>query len=341
MNHQTLYTKYRPQDLGEVRGQESVVSLFENALKESSLGHAYLFKGGRGTGKTSVARIIARRLGTAPVDIIELDAASNRGIDEMRSLKENISSLPFSSPYKVYIIDEAHMLTLQAANALLKTLEEPPAHVIFILATTDPDKLPATIISRCQVIDFKKPSLTVLSQCIRDIAEKEGISLDEESIAYVARLGNGSFRDAESHLEKLFRSVGKKEITIEDAMKVFRFSSEDYEVQFLKSLMEKDGETLASLVRVLEEKEIDVLSFVESLIGRARYTILLRVLKNKEIHEEVRVLYGEDEYQKLAVFSRDIKNPLTSKDLVNLIEIYDKLKKSSFNPYIILESSVL
>jgi DNA polymerase-3 subunit gamma/tau len=213
--------------------------------------------------------------------------------------------------------------------------------VIFILATTDPDKLPATIISRCQVIDFKKPSLTVLSQCIRDIAEKEGISLDEESIAYVARLGNGSFRDAESHLEKLFRSVGKKEITIEDAMKVFRFSSEDYEVQFLKSLMEKDGETLASLVRVLEEKEIDVLSFVESLIGRARYTILLRVLKNKEIHEEVRVLYGEDEYQKLAVFSRDIKNPLTSKDLVNLIEIYDKLKKSSFNPYIILESSVL
>jgi DNA polymerase III subunit gamma/tau len=341
MNHQTLYTKYRPQDLSEVKGQESVVSLFENALKDSSLGHAYLFKGGRGTGKTSVARIVARRLGTAPVDIIELDAASNRGIDEIRSLKENISSLPFSSPYKVYIIDEAHMLTIQAANALLKTLEEPPAHVIFILATTDPDKLPATIISRCQVIDFKKPSLSVLSQCIRDIAEKEGISLDEESIAYVARLGNASFRDAESHLEKLFRSVSKKDITIQDTEKVFYFSSESREGDFIESFMHKDVEKLSSFIRVMEKKEVDMLSFVESLIYRVRFILLLRLTKDEEIHAEVKELYGNDEYERLLSFSRDTKNPLTSKDLVTLIDIYDTLKKSSFNPCIIVESALL
>src|SRR6266436_4362104 len=148
--HQTLYRAYRPQDFSEVRGQEHIVKALEAAIKSKKISHAYLFSGGRGTGKTSVARILARELGVTDKDLYEMDAASNRGIDDIRELREGVYAMPFESPYKFYIIDEAHMLTKEAWNALLKTLEEPPAHVIFILATTDIDKVPDTIVSRCQ-----------------------------------------------------------------------------------------------------------------------------------------------------------------------------------------------
>jgi DNA polymerase-3 subunit gamma/tau len=140
-----LYRKYRPQSFSDVVGQEQAIELLTSSIKQNKISHAYLFCGGRGTGKTTVARIVAREVGCNDEDIIEIDAASNRGIDEIRELREAVRTAPFSSPYKVYIIDEAHMLTKEAANALLKTLEEPPRHVIFILATTDPEKLPTTI----------------------------------------------------------------------------------------------------------------------------------------------------------------------------------------------------
>ena len=157
MSESVLYRKYRPQSFKEVLGQEHVVEALEGAIRLGRVAHAYLFSGSRGTGKTSVARILAKALGTSETDLYEIDAASNRGIDDIRLLRDGVSAVPFESKRKVYIIDEVHMLTKEAFNALLKTLEEPPPHVIFILATTELEKVPETIISRCQTFSFKRP----------------------------------------------------------------------------------------------------------------------------------------------------------------------------------------
>jgi len=177
-----LYRKYRPQSLKEVIGQDHIVKTLEGAIKLGNISHAYLFAGSRGTGKTSVARILARAVGTSSNDISEIDAASNRGIDNVRELREAVNTLPFESPYKVYIIDEVHMLTKEAFNALLKTLEEPPKHVIFILATTELEKLPETVVSRCQLFTFKKPSQMILREMIVKVAKKEGRSFPALSV---------------------------------------------------------------------------------------------------------------------------------------------------------------
>src|SRR3989344_9526545 len=157
-----LYRKYRPREWGEVVGQEHIVEALKGALALGRVSHAYLFAGARGTGKTSVARILARALKTADIDLHEIDAASNRKIEDARELREAVLSLPFASPYKVYILDEVHMLTKEAFNALLKTLEEPPKHVVFILATTEIDKLPETIVSRCEIHSFRTPNQKTL-----------------------------------------------------------------------------------------------------------------------------------------------------------------------------------
>ncbi len=213
MEHQTLYRKYRPNTLLDIRGQETIVTLFSNVLASGKVGHAYLFAGGRGTGKTSIARIIARELGTSDEDIYEIDAASNRGIDEIRLIRDGVHTRPFSSKYKVYIIDEAHMLTIQAANALLKTLEEPPSHCIFILATTDKEKLPPTILSRCQVIEFKRAQFETLVDFVHSIGEREGLEIERGAAERIARAGDGSYRDTLSILEKVVSSTTEKKIT--------------------------------------------------------------------------------------------------------------------------------
>jgi DNA polymerase-3 subunit gamma/tau len=155
---QAIYTKYRPQKWSEVIGQEQVTEVLKESIKNEKIAHAYLFSGSRGTGKTSVARILAREIGTTEKDLFEIDAASNNGVDEIRALNESVTSLPFDSKYKVYILDEVHMLSKPAFNALLKTLEEPPKHVVFVLATTEPEKIPSTVISRCETYSFKTPN---------------------------------------------------------------------------------------------------------------------------------------------------------------------------------------
>jgi DNA polymerase-3 subunit gamma/tau len=162
MSHISLYRKYRPSNFDEVLGQEAIVATLQSALKSGNISHAYLFAGSRGTGKTSIARIFAKELGTSPNDIYEIDAASNNGVDEMRELTSGVNTLPFDSKYKVYILDEVHMLSKSSFNALLKTLEEPPAHVIFLLATTELHKVLDTVKSRCQVFEFKKPTIEIL-----------------------------------------------------------------------------------------------------------------------------------------------------------------------------------
>ncbi len=207
---QALYRKYRSKKLSEIVGQEHITTTLENALKKGAISHAYLFTGPRGVGKTSIARILAHEVNQLPydentthLDIIEIDAASNRRIDEIRTLRERVHNAPTSAKYKVYIIDEVHMLTKEAFNALLKTLEEPPAHAIFILATTEAHKLPETIISRTQRFTFKPVEQDKAVQHLRYIADQEGIDISDEALALIADHGGGSFRDSISLLDQL------------------------------------------------------------------------------------------------------------------------------------------
>src|SRR3989338_4801302 len=180
-----LYRKYRPNGFAQVVGQEPIIQVLQGSIKQGTVAHAYLFAGSRGTGKTSVARILAKELKTSPRDLYEIDAASSRGIDEIRELREAVRTLPFESKYKIYIIDEVHMLTTPAFNALLKTLEEPPPHVVFILATTEKHKLPETIISRCQTYIFNRPSEVQVEQLLAHVIKEEGYKAEQGSLNFI------------------------------------------------------------------------------------------------------------------------------------------------------------
>lgn len=233
---QALYRKYRPKLFSEVVGQNHVKTLFLNSLKNGEISHAYIFAGPRGTGKTTVARILAKSLncenknGVEPcnkcntcqsidngsfMDVLEIDAASNRGIDEIRKIRETVGYHAAQGNYKVYIIDEVHMLTKEAFNALLKTLEEPPSNVVFILATTNPEKIPQTIISRCQVIDFKNITIEDIIKRLEFVCKKENINISQEALNEIAKRANGGMRDALTILEQVSKSSSKN-ITIED-----------------------------------------------------------------------------------------------------------------------------
>lgn len=275
-NHLALYRKYRPQTFSDVVGQEQLVSLLEKTIKDKKVSHAYLFCGGRGTGKTTVARIFARDIGCNDEDIIEIDAASNRGIDEIRELRDAVRTAPFSSPYKVYIVDEAHMLTKEAANALLKTLEEPPAHVIFILATTDPEKLPATIVSRCQKIVFQVPSLLTLASRLIHVTKGEGKSLGEDAGLLLAKHGKGSYRDALGYLEQVIGMSKGKEITLEEVISVIGHPEHALLVDLLTSFSKGDDKKIVQLVEILSKKS-GALRAYDEFLELVRKALLARV----------------------------------------------------------------
>lgn len=278
-----LYRKYRPHTFKDVVGQEQVVDLLVNSIKQNKISHAYLFCGGRGTGKTSVARIVAREIGCNPEDIIEIDAASNRGIDEIRELREAVRTAPFSSPYKIYIIDEAHMLTKEASNALLKTLEEPPSHVIFILATTDPEKLPATIVSRCQKVFFKNPSHEILSAQLTHVAQQEGFTLNADSATLVAIHGKGSYRDALGILEQIL-AVSDTKIDHEKVRSLLGSSESELLLSLVEALCKKDAKTVVTLLKANRGK--NALRTYDDLIELIRQGLLSRAggeVENKEI----------------------------------------------------------
>jgi DNA polymerase-3 subunit gamma/tau len=187
MSHIALYRKYRPETFDDVLGQDAIVASLKHAIAQEKVSHAYLFAGSRGTGKTSIARIFARALGTSANDIYEIDAASHNGVDEIRELRDGVATLPFDSKYKVYILDEVHMLSKPAFNALLKTLEEPPKHVVFILATTELHKVPETVRSRCQIFEFKKPHAALLASFVQAIAKKEGGAVDDGAAELIVK----------------------------------------------------------------------------------------------------------------------------------------------------------
>ncbi len=231
--YQALYRKYRPKTLEDVCGQDTIVTILKNSIKSGKINHAYLFAGPRGTGKTSVAKIFAKIVNCENLvncipcnkctsctqvnnsDIIEIDAASNNGVDEIRELRNNVNLVPSYGKYKVYIIDEVHMLTTGAFNALLKTLEEPPAHIIFILATTDPHKIPETILSRCQRLDFKKISNKAIVENLRKISKLENIEIEEEALNEIAQLSDGGMRDSVGMLDQV-NAYSSKKISIKD-----------------------------------------------------------------------------------------------------------------------------
>lgn len=229
-----LYRKYRPENFGEVIGQDHIVKAISGALSSGKVAHAYLLSGPRGTGKTTIARIIARELGTSVNDTYEMDAASNRKIEDARDINENVRTLPFDSKYKVYILDEVHMLTKEAWNALLKTIEEPPAHVVFILATTEIEKVPDTIVSRCQTFVFKKPTDAILSEVVKNVASKEGYKLEEGGAELIALLSDGAFRDALGTLQKVISFSKDKKITKSEIESVTGAPSDKLVDEFLK-----------------------------------------------------------------------------------------------------------
>lgn len=310
--HLALYRKYRPETFSDVVGQEQLVTLLTTTIKHKKIAHAYLFCGGRGTGKTTVARIFARDIGCNPEDIIEIDAASNRGIDEIRELREAVRTAPFSSPYKVYIVDEAHMLTKEAANALLKTLEEPPSHVIFILATTDPEKLPTTIISRCQKIVFKQPDLKTLADRLVYVAQEEGHKLDSETAEILARHSKGSYRDGLGILEQIL-AVSGKTVKHDDVLRTLGTPDNEVLLALLESLCTKNQNDLIKNIELLESKNVSPLRAFDQFIELLRQALLIRISLPVETGDEK----GKGELARIAT---TYPHTIGSKTILGLLE---------------------
>ena len=327
-----LYRKYRPQSFETVVGQEQIVELLKSTISKKKISHAYLFCGGRGTGKTTVARIFARDIGCNPEDIIEIDAASNRGIDEIRELREAVRTAPFSSPYKVYIVDEAHMLTKEAANALLKTLEEPPSHVIFILATTDPEKLPATIVSRCQKVTFKSPDIDTLSKQLLYVAEQEGKEMSQETAELVARHGKGSYRDALGVLEQVFATSVKK-IAHESVLAFLGQADKETLLELIVALCKKDVSLLGQVFETLESSYSTALRAYDDVIELMRQGLLARIgAKTALTGETATTLAALAKEYPFVISSKTILDLLSKR---HLLEVSNETGRTAFEAIMI------
>lgn len=349
--YQTLYRKYRPAFFDEVVGQKVIIQTLKNAVKNNTVNHAYLFTGPRGTGKTSVAKILAKTINCEnlndlvpcnkcvnctqinnkqSVDIIEIDAASNNGVDEIRELKSKVNLVPSIGKYKVYIIDEVHMLTTGAFNALLKTLEEPPEHIIFILATTEPHKIPATILSRCQRFDFKKIHEKDIYRRLHEITVLEKIVIDEESLVEIARLSDGGLRDALSLLDQVI-AYSKEKITIEDVHEINGTLTPLQIKEFICFIIQNDVQKLFYLIDEYDQKGKNFIKLSEELILFLRNCLISCIVPS----------FLKENVNNYELYEID---GLKTEKILNLIEkinqmIYDM--KLSSHPKILFETSLI
>lgn len=299
MSHQAIYRKYRPKTFDEVVGQDHVTETLKNQIMRDSTAHAYLFSGIRGTGKTSTAKIFARAvnctnntdgnpcneceaclsiLSERNMDVIEMDAASNNSVEDIRDLREKVKFLPSQSKFKVYIIDEVHMLSKGAFNALLKTLEEPPEHLLFILATTEPQKIPATILSRCQRFDLKRISVGDMMSAMKEICDDIGIEAEENALRMIANSSEGALRDALSILDRcLVYSVDR--ITYEDVVTLLGTVNYNTIIRFTDILIEKDIRELLTVLDEILSQGKEITLFLEGLIEHLRNLLILKSVK--------------------------------------------------------------
>ena len=295
VSYLALYRKYRPNNFDDVSGQEKVVAVIKNAIVNNKVSHAYLFSGPRGTGKTTIAKILARLVNCENLssdgkpcgkcyscvnyfnsnDIVEIDAASNNGVDEIRELRDKINLVPSNSKYKVYIIDEVHMLTTQAFNALLKTLEEPPSHIIFILATTDPQKVPLTISSRCQKFQFSKLDVTKIVERLEQIVNSENIDIENDALFEIARLAEGGMRDAINILDQLVAYKNDK-IILEDVYLVNGSISYDDVLKLMNAIRLNDKIEIIKFIDFFDNSGKEVNKFVQELIVFLKDVILYK-----------------------------------------------------------------
>ncbi len=345
-----LYRKYRPQGFSEIIGQEHIVKTLQNSLNSGSISHAYLFTGPRGSGKTTIARIFAKAINclkpdvkqnpcdkcdscleimaSRSLDLIEIDGASHTGIDDVRSLIDGLKFAPVKSKYKIFIIDECHQLSKSAANALLKTLEEPPAHAIFILATTEANKMIPTIVSRCQRFDFKRLQISEIVQKLEFILKKEGIKCETAVLPLIALNGRGSFRDAESLLDKCINFTGQdKLITVKEIKDLLGIVEVSQISKFVDFLLAKNSKEGIVYINAMLDGGVDLQEFAKTLVFYLRQCLLLKI--NPEF---LNVQNSGLSAEELEVIMRQI-GTLTEKQIQTMLESFieaeNKMKYAS------------
>lgn len=342
MEHLALYRQFRPKTFNEVIGQDHIVTTLKNQIVNNQISHAYLFSGTRGTGKTSIAKIFARAINCTDskdgiscgkcktcmsmqngenLDIIEIDAASNNGVDNIRDLKESIIYPPTISKYKVYIIDEVHMLSESAFNALLKTLEEPPKYVVFILATTEVQKLPQTILSRCVRFDFRLVSPEVLTNHLRKILDSLKISYEDNAVKLIASLGEGSVRDTLSIAESCI-AFGGKNLTYDGVLEVAGITSKDTLIDLTKYIVDRDVASALTLLTNLSSKGKNFAQLNKDLVAFVRDLSIVKNCKNAN----TLLTIPEDIYNKMQDLAQNIDNQTIVKILSKLASMEQEFR---------------